>query len=119
MCSSWLFLLKYYLTACTALQVLQPTGGQTLGAKRAVSDSSNGDKPRKRYKASDSVGHIDITTAVVENALAISSINSEQPTDNGKADLRLNHLAPLPRNVVFTPAVSLILAQDTAININR
>lgn len=97
---------------------MQPTGGQTLGVKRAISDSSNGDKPRKYHRASDSVGHTDITTAAVENTLAISLINSEQPTDNEKADFRLNHLASLSQNVVFTPAVLFVLAQDAAININ-
>ena len=66
-----------------------PLFGQTLGAKRVVSDGGNGDEPRKRHRASDPVGHIDITTAAVENSLATSSINSEQPTADGKADLGL------------------------------
>lgn len=52
------------------------------------------------------------------NAFATLSINNEQLTDNGKVDLGLDHLAPLPQNVVSTPTVSPVLAQDAAIDIN-
>ena len=54
----------------------------------------------------------------MENALATSLINSEQLTDDGKANLGLDHLASLPQNVVSTPTVSPVLAQNAAININ-